>query len=192
MVEGKQIDPFAVNRREPLVDPRAGRTSDRLRTCYLRPRPRTGTSPAQQTSSITAMLPRQRSTHTASASTPPTSGDQQLLCGLFNSFVLNYLVRLRVSTYVTTALVERLPVPTREHAPRAAREIAALARALSRRPDPVAAARLQARVAALYQLTIEEFDYVLSTFPLVPQEIRDAAMTAYATGISLPTTTFTK
>ena len=45
--------------------------------------------------------------------------DQYFLCGLFNSFVVNYLVRLRVSTHVTTALVERLPVPTREQAPHA-------------------------------------------------------------------------
>ena len=61
------------------------------------------------------------------------------------------------------------PFRPAEHAPRAAREIAALARVLSRRRDPVAAARLQARVAALYQLTVEEFEYVLSTFPLVPK-----------------------
>ena len=87
---------------------------------------------------IAAMLPAGCvSTHTVFClRTPCPLPAQQLLCGLFNSFVVNYLVRLRVSTHVTTALVERLPVPTREHAPRAAREIAALARALSRRRDP--------------------------------------------------------
>ena len=36
---------------------------------------------------------------------------QHFLCGLFNSFVVNYLVRLRVTTHVTTAMVERLPIP---------------------------------------------------------------------------------
>ena len=42
---------------------------------------------------------------------------QHFLCGLFNSFVVNYLVRLRVTTHVTTAIVERLPVPLRGWAP---------------------------------------------------------------------------
>jgi len=127
---------------------------------------------------IAAMLPAGCvSTHTVFClRTPASPRDQYLLCGLFNSFVVNYLVRLRVSTHVTTALVERLPVPTREHAPGAALEIAAIARALSRRRDPAAAARLQARVATLYQLTTEEFAYVLSTFPLVPNTQREAAL----------------
>jgi hypothetical protein len=120
------------------------------------------------------------STHTLFClKTPLPLSDHYLLCGLFNSFVLNFLVRLRVSTHVTTAIVERLPVPVRDHAPHTAREIAALARALSRRPDGVAHARLQARVAALYQLTREEFAYLLSTFPLVPEEVRRAALEAF-------------
>ena len=37
------------------------------------------------------------------------------------------------------------------------------------------AACLQARVARLYQLTLEEFEHVLATFPLVPAEERDLA-----------------
>src|SRR5206468_11806428 len=53
---------------------------------------------------------------------------QHFLCGLFNSLVVNYLVRLRVSTHVTTAIVERLPLPTRDRAPAAFADIAALAR----------------------------------------------------------------
>jgi hypothetical protein len=101
---------------------------------------------------------------------------------LFNSFVVNYLVRLRVSTHVTTALVEGLPVPTRDHAPGAAREIAAVARSLARRPDAAASARLQARVASLYQLTTDEFEYVLSTFPLVPTAQRNASLDVFRRG----------
>jgi len=55
---------------------------------------------------------------------------------------------------------------------------------LARRPDglrAVAFPRLQARVAQLYQLTIDEFAHVLSTFPLIPQEERDAAFRLFAT-----------
>jgi hypothetical protein len=100
---------------------------------------------------------------------------QHFLCGLFNSFVLDYLVRLRVSTHVTTAIVERLPVPRREDAPEAFAGIAALARVLARRSHPNALARLQARVAALYQLSAAEFQHILDTFPLVPAAERAAA-----------------
>jgi hypothetical protein len=186
VVEGKQIEPFA-------VDLAAGRWSIRERDAihrlrdgrHLRPRLayRDVAGATNQLTLIAAMLPAGSvSTHTVFClRTPLRSRDQHLLCGLFNSFVLNYLVRLRVSTHVTTALVERLPVPTRDHAPRATREIAALARAQSRRRDPVAAARLQALVAALYQLTTEEFAHVLSTFPLVPEETRRAAFESFAT-----------
>ena len=55
------------------------------------------------------------STHTVFClRTPLPSPAQHFLCGLFNSFVVNYLVRLRVTTHVTTATVERLPIPTRD------------------------------------------------------------------------------
>ncbi len=151
---------------------------------YLRPRLayRDVAGPENRLTLIAAILPPGCvSTHTIFClRTPLRLSDQQLLCGLFNSFVLNFLVRLRVSTHVTTAIVERLPVPVRDHAPHTAREIAALARVLSRRRHPAAYARLQARVAALYQLTSDEFAYVLSTFPLVPEEVRRAAFEAFA------------
>ena len=87
--------------------------------------------------------------------------------------------RLRVTTHVTTATVERLPLPTRDHSPRAFREIAALARLLSRRDDAASATRLQVLVASLYQLTADEFAHVLSTFPLIPAEERDQAYVTY-------------
>ena len=87
---------------------------------------------------IAAVLPAGCvSTHTVFClRTPLPTRDQHFLCGLFNSFVVNYLVRLRVTTHVTTATVEQLPIPTTEAAPTAAREIAALSRHLSRRSIP--------------------------------------------------------
>ena len=112
---------------------------------------------------------------------------QHLLCGLFNSLVVNYLVRMRVTTHVTTATVERLPIPPPGFAPSAEREIAALARLLSRRHDLAAWAQLQARVAQLYQLTPEEFAHVLRTFPLIASTDRDAAYNTYVAAEALRT-----
>ena len=54
------------------------------------------------------------------------------------------------------------------------REIAALARLLS--DDATAFACLNATVAHLYQLTAQEFEHILATFPLVPASERDEAM----------------
>ena len=63
---------------------------------------------------IAALLPAHTaSTHTLFClRTPLARREQHYLAALLNSFVLNHLVRLRVSTHVTTAIVERLPVPT--------------------------------------------------------------------------------
>jgi len=121
------------------------------------------------------------STHTVFClRTPLPLSVQHFLCGLFNSFVVNYLVRLRVTTHVTTATVARLPIPAREAAPAACREIAALARLLSRRSDPVALATLNARVAELYRLSAAELEHVLRTFPLIPVEERQRAFKIFA------------
>src|SRR5262249_42666446 len=103
---------------------------------------------------------------------------QYFLCGLFNSFIVNYLVRMRVTTHVTTATVEGLPIPPPRYSS-AEREIATLARLLSRRADATAFSRLQSLAAGLYQLTNDEFRHVLSTFPLIASEIKDAAYNTY-------------
>jgi hypothetical protein len=130
---------------------------------------------------IAAVLPAHCvSTHTLFClRTPLPSSSHHLLCGFFNSLVVNYLVRLRVTTHVTTATVEQLPIPSIENAPAACREIAALARLLARRPDSNAFARLNARVAELYQLSAPEFEHILGTFPLIPIGDRQAALQAF-------------
>jgi hypothetical protein len=108
--------------------------------------------------------------------TPLRPRTQYFLCGLFNSFVVNYLVRMRVNTHVTAAIVEQLPVPRADQAGPAFDEIAALARLLCRHRDATVLARLNGRAAHLYELTDEEFEHVLDTFPLAPRSDRDGAM----------------
>jgi hypothetical protein len=180
IVDGRHVEPFhvAVDRVERTIsdaDARRLLRSDR----HARPRLayRDVAGATNRLTLIAAILQGGCvSTHTVFCLRPPLPlRDQHFLCGLFNSFVLNYLVRLRVTTHVTTAAVEQLPVPTADAAPAAAREIAALARHLSRRRDGSALATLNARVAELYQLTAAEFEHILATFPLVPAADRDEA-----------------
>jgi hypothetical protein len=155
VVEGKHVEPFRprigaaehsvrISKARRLLDPsRYGRP----RLAY-----RDVASATNRLTLIAAVLPAGCvSTHTLFClrSTLPSAG-QHFLCGLFNSFVVNYLVRMRVTTHVTTATVEHLPIPPRGYSPSAEREIAALARLLSRRDDRDRWARLQARVAQLY------------------------------------------
>ena len=138
---------------------------------------------------IAAVLPSSCvSTHTVFClRTPLALHAQHLLCGLFNSFVVNYLVRLRVTTHVTTRTVEQLPIPTTQAAPAACREIASLARLLAKRPDAAALACLNARVAEVYQLSAEEFEHILATFPLIPLEQRRETLRVFVAEIQRTT-----
>ena len=184
VVQGRQIDPFHADLEAATSHISAREAQRRLASRHLRPRLayRDVASPTNRVTLIAALLPAGCvSTHTIFClRTRLALRAQQFLCGLFNSFLLNYLVRLRVTTHVTTAIVERLPVPCEAHAPGAFAETAAIAGRLGRRRDPAAFARLNARVAELYQLTHEEFRHVLGTFPLVPAEDRDGAFREFA------------
>jgi hypothetical protein len=184
IVAGKHLRPFQVDvgATKQSIRPRdaaqrlAGRAYLRRRLAY-----RDVAGPTNRVTLIAAVLPGGCvSTHTVFClRTPLPLHAQHFLCGMFNSLLINFLVRLRVSTHVTTAIVEQLPLPTWRHAPRACREIAAVARVLGRRPDPEAFAGLNARVARLYQLTHAEFEHVLDSFPLIPREERDLCLTAF-------------
>jgi hypothetical protein len=102
--------------------------------------------------------------------------EQRVLCALLNSFVANYLVRRRVTTHVTTAIVEALAVPHLERGSVLFEGLHGAAQTLERSRDAGAAAEAQALAAEAYALTREEFAHVLATFPLVDErERRDAA-----------------
>ena len=181
VVEGKHLEPFRVA-LDAVRYTIGASDAHRLLRSDRHQRPRLGyrdvASATNRLTLIAAVLPAGCvSTHTVFCLRDPLPcRAQHLLCGLFNSLVVNYLVRLRVTTHVTTGVVEQLPIPPAASAPAACREIATLARLLARRPSHNAFARLNARVAALYQLSAAEFAHILGTFPLIPREERDEAV----------------
>jgi hypothetical protein len=109
--------------------------------------------------------------------------EQQTLCALLNSFVANYLIRLRVNTHVTVALVSRLPVPLVRVGHPFFNRLNALSEALARSTslveDMEEYAELQAICAHLYGLKHQDFEHILGTFPLIPVAVRGAALAAF-------------
>jgi hypothetical protein len=113
--------------------------------------------------------------------------DQLYLCGVLNSLVANWFVRLYMGTHVTAALVGRLPVPRPAATPRLAGRVARLAARL--RHAPAAALdmsadyiELQAAVAAMYGLSVEQFAAMVATFPGLRQSARDRMVESLAAG----------
>ena len=182
VVEGKQLEPFRVAlersrfqlRRNRHVGARAPR---RARLAY-----RDVASATNRLTLIAALVPaRAVTTHTLFClKTPLPSDAQHVLCALLNSYVANYLIRLRVNTHVTVALVSRLPVPIVRQGEGAYEQLSALAQALSRGrasvEDMEEYAELQALAAKLYGLAPTDFEHVLSTFPLVPSATKRRAL----------------
>jgi hypothetical protein len=185
IVEGKQIEPFRVSldRSRLELDVRAiGRRAlpQRARLAY-----RDVASATNRLTLIAAIIPaRAVTTHTLFClRTRLTVTEQHVLCALLNSFVANYLIRLRVNTHVTAALMSRLPIPViRERHPFFDR-LCSLATSLSRSSERVEEmeeyARAQALCAHAYQLRASEFEHILGTFPLIPEGVRQAALAAF-------------
>jgi hypothetical protein len=185
VVEGKQIEPFRVSlgRCRAELSPAAAagyRRPRRERLAY-----RDVASAGNRLTLIAAIVPAHAvTTHTLFClKTPLPSPAQQVLCGLLNSFVANYLVRLRVTTHVTATLMARLPVPFVSGEDEAFERLAALTRALRQGSTPPEEmpeyAELQAEAARLYRLTAEDFQHVLETFPLVSSATRSAALDVF-------------
>ncbi len=188
IVEGKHLRPFQVMLEETtavvpraaagrLIDPRT--SFDRVRLAY-----RDVASATNRVTLIAALLPRNTlSTHTVFClKTPIDTRGQWCLLALLNSLVANYLVRLNVTTHVTTALMARLPVPRPARASSAFGELVALARTLSAKgidAAPDAYARLNAVVAGLYGLSSDQYRHVVATFPLLSEDLRDQCLVAY-------------
>jgi hypothetical protein len=106
--------------------------------------------------------------------------EQQVLCALLNSYVANYLIRLRVNTHVTVTLVSRLPVPVVRPGDPLFDRLASLSQSLTKSRAPVEEldeyAELQCLAARLYRMSTSEFEHVLSTFPLVGATTKSMAL----------------
>ena len=183
IVEGKHVQPFRVDvaaaRYRIAHADLPGLMPAHQRVLRPRLAYRDVASPSNRLTLIAAIVPGGVVTiHTLfCVKDPPDLRSQYFLCGIFNSFVANYLVRMRVGTHVTAALVERLAVPKPAAEGGTFREIAGLARRLTRGSGD--APRLQALVARLYGLSDASFAHVLGKFPLVSREERDAALSAF-------------
>lgn len=189
VIEGKHLAPFVVDLSAVRHRVRATAASRRLRTLSTLGRSRLAcrdiTSAQNRLTLIAAVIPaRSVTTHTVLClKTPLDLDSQHFLCGVLNSFVANYLMRLQVSSHVTAAGLARLPVPRLDSSASSFREIAAVARGLAARSAgrDDASARIQALVARLYGLTPSEFDHMLGTFPLVDPSERQRALTLLRT-----------
>jgi len=132
------------------------------------------------------------------------SGSQQQLlfvCAVFNSYVLDWLLRLKIQRNLNMFLIYQLPVPRlNELDPRFAPIASRAARLICTTPEfddlakevglkrhqplePLERARLRAEldglIAHLYGLTEAEFAHILTTFPLVAEPVKVAALNAY-------------
>jgi hypothetical protein len=143
-------------------------------------------APTNRLTLIAAVVPaRAVTTHTLfclRTSLPPDA--QHVLCALLNSFVANYVIRLRVNTHVTVSLVSRLPVPFIDSSHPAFGRLALLSRTLANSHAPVESmdeyADLQSIAARLYRLNAADFEHILSTFPLIPGEVRERALRKFS------------
>jgi hypothetical protein len=126
-----------------------------------------------------------------------------LFCAFLNSFVVDYVLRQRVTTNLTFFFLYQLPVPRLQKGDRWFDEIVHhAARLICTTPDydnlaqeiglenhkngaideterAYHRAQLDGIIAHLYHLTETEFAHILSTFPIVPDTTKHAAIDAY-------------
>ncbi|HEX2446332.1 MAG TPA: N-6 DNA methylase [Vicinamibacterales bacterium] len=185
VVEGKQLTPFVVDVAASMFTVAPGEARARLgherfrrgRLAY-----RDVASAGNRLSLLAAIVPANTvTTHTLFClKTPLPAADQQVLCALLNSFVVNYLARQRIGTHLSASIVEGLPVPRPERDSAAFEPLRRCAELLTVSPsDTAVGAELQARAARMYGLTADELSHVLDTFPLVPWEQRAAVLTVW-------------
>ena len=139
------------------------------------------------------------------AGTGISSAEMLYLCAVSNSFVFDWFLRQKVSSTLNKFYIYQIPSPRLAESdagfgPIVSRvaqlicttiDFADLFQEITQTPwssiggatEPEARSRLRAEldglIAHLYGLTEEEFVHILSTFPVVPQAVKDAALEAY-------------
>ena len=188
VLDGKHLEPFRIrteNSTRAIAAARAASLVDA--DCTFRRSRLAYRDVASATNRLTLLAARLAagtiSTHTLFCSKDTLGEDAQYcLLALLNSLVANYLVRLRVTTHVTTAIMARLPVPRPSSRSHEFHELATLARELERTGlagHDSTYARLNAIATRLYGLTGAQYRHVLGTFPLLPRDLIHAAASAY-------------
>jgi hypothetical protein len=195
IVEGKQLDPFRVSLDRSRIGIERGASAGRTIPYRARLAYRDVASATNRLTLIAAIVPAHVvTTHTLFClKTRLPRADQHVLCALLNSFVANYLIRLRVNTHVSVALVSRLPVPRVRPGHYFFNELAYLSETLSsasaRVEDMSEYAQMQALCAHAYGLSTAHFERILETFPLISPQVRQHALAAF---ISLQTSRHTE
>lgn len=124
-------------------------------------------------------------------------------CAICNSFILDWIIRQKVTTTLNMFYIYQLPVPClTENEPYFNEIVEHAAKLICTTPefddlaqevglgshkngvtDGADRAKLRAEldgmIAHLYGLTEAEFQHLLSTFPIVPEIVKIAAMNAY-------------
>ena len=138
VIEGKHVEPFMVHlaRSQRFVARSGQLPSQDLRHAVggSRLAYRDVAASTNRLTLIAAMIPPAAVTvHTLFCLKAPLARpDQEFLCGMLNSFVANFLVRLWVTTHLGAATVERLPMPRPATGSPDMAIVARLARSLAR------------------------------------------------------------
>jgi hypothetical protein len=141
--------------------------------------------------------------HSLNVASPADNKDMLFICAALNSFCLDFILRQQVSANLTIFFIYQTPVPRltagdtyfNEIVERAAKlicttpEFDQLAQEVGLGShkrgvtNEVERGKLRAEldgmIAHLYGLTEEEFAYILTTFPIVPEPVKVAAINAY-------------
>ena len=158
---------------------------------------------------IAAIIPRERfagntlPVHIPTAPGAPNGRELLFLLGIFDSFVFDWLIRGKITNHLNMFYVYQMPIPRLTAKDKAFGPVVArAARLICTTPEfdnlakevglgthkrgatePAERNRLRAEldglIAHLYGLTEDEFAYILTTFPLVPDPVKVAAHNAY-------------
>jgi hypothetical protein len=180
VIEGKHITPFVVDTAKAGRIPQTAldRMIDIRRLDCSRLGYRDVSGVGNRLTLIAAVIPPGVvTTHTILCSKAPLEAARQhFLCALFNSFVLNAVVRMLMGSHVTTTLAASLPVPE-WRGDRVDRQIVSLAQQLAQgQPIADAGGHLQALVAHRFELTRDELEHLLDGAPGLPDSDRAAVV----------------